>query len=56
MQYRGPTSKHGIRADLYTPPEDVFNSSSSDHQCFHSGSDKCVPQGLQYIGPCQSGI
>lgn len=54
IQYRGPTIKHGIRVDLYTPADDVFNSSSSDNQCFHSSNDKCVPQGLQYIGPCQS--
>lgn len=54
LQYRGPANKHGISADLYTPPDDVFNSTYDENKCYYNGIHGCVPRGLQYIGPCQS--
>lgn len=57
LQYRGPTEKSGIKADLYTPPENVFDppsAESPENECFCQNDYKtCPPKGLQDISPCQ---
>ncbi|XP_050447396.1 scavenger receptor class B member 1 [Cataglyphis hispanica] len=53
LQYRGPVEKTGIKADLYTPPDEVFGK-STENECFCSDSiTSCPAQGLQNISPCQ---
>ncbi|XP_056647456.1 scavenger receptor class B member 1 [Diorhabda sublineata] len=55
LQYRESISKHGISADLYTPPDDVFETvdKNPDNKCFCPGNEFCPPKGLQNISPCQ---
>ncbi|XP_012270659.1 scavenger receptor class B member 1 [Orussus abietinus] len=57
MQYRGPVSKTGIKADLYTPTDTVFDPPSKttpDNECFcPDDPGSCPPKGLQNISPCQ---
>ncbi|XP_030749243.1 scavenger receptor class B member 1-like [Sitophilus oryzae] len=55
FQYRESGEKHGIPADLYTPPEDVFEDvrQNPENKCFCPGNEYCPPKGLQNISPCQ---
>ncbi|XP_014231233.1 scavenger receptor class B member 1 isoform X1 [Trichogramma pretiosum] len=57
LKYRGPSSKTGIRADLYTPADTVFDPPSEetpDNECFcPDDPGSCPPRGLQNISPCQ---
>ncbi|CAH1164763.1 unnamed protein product [Phaedon cochleariae] len=55
MQYRGPDSKHGISADLYTPTDNIFESVDKypENKCYCPGNEFCPPKGLQNISPCQ---
>ncbi|CAB0029481.1 unnamed protein product [Trichogramma brassicae] len=57
LKYRGPSSKTGIRADLYTPADTVFDPPSEetpDNECFcPDDPGNCPPRGLQNISPCQ---
>ncbi|XP_066584790.1 scavenger receptor class B member 1 [Prorops nasuta] len=56
LQYRGPSEKAGIKADLYTPPDTVFGAPSDapDNECFCADDPStCPPSGLQNISPCQ---
>ncbi|OXU28391.1 hypothetical protein TSAR_008997 [Trichomalopsis sarcophagae] len=57
LKYRGPTEKTGIKADLYTPADTVFDPPSEetpDNECFcPDDPDSCPPKGLQNISPCQ---
>ena len=57
MKYRGPSDKDGIRADLYTPTDSVFDPPSNntpDNECFcPEDPSTCPPKGLQNISPCQ---
>ena len=57
LQYRGSAEKTGIPADLYTPPDDVFDPPSletPDNECYcPEGPKTCPPKGLQDISPCQ---
>ncbi|XP_044738554.1 scavenger receptor class B member 1 isoform X2 [Chrysoperla carnea] len=55
LEYRGPVSKDGLNADLYTPPENVFETAevNPDNKCFCSYKEECAPRGLQNIAPCQ---
>ncbi|KAL6266243.1 hypothetical protein P5V15_003102 [Pogonomyrmex californicus] len=58
LQYRGPVEKTGIKADLYTPSDDVFGrpneTAPTEDECFCTdGIATCPPQGLQNISPCQ---
>ncbi|XP_058793511.1 scavenger receptor class B member 1 [Phymastichus coffea] len=57
LKYRGPTSKSGVKADLYTPTDTVFDPPSDetpDNECFCPDNPKsCPPRGLQNISPCQ---
>ncbi|KAG5889692.1 hypothetical protein JTB14_010030 [Gonioctena quinquepunctata] len=55
LQYRGPVTKHGISADLFTPPETIFESVDKypDNKCYCPANEYCPPKGLQNISPCQ---
>ncbi|CAL7951353.1 unnamed protein product [Xylocopa violacea] len=57
LKYRGPTKKSGIKADLYTPPDDIFgrpNETAPENECFCSDDiSTCPANGLQNISPCQ---
>ena len=57
MKYRGPADKDGIRADLYTPIDNVFDPPSNitpDNECFCPDDPAlCPAKGLQNISPCQ---
>ncbi|XP_014467829.1 PREDICTED: scavenger receptor class B member 1-like [Dinoponera quadriceps] len=57
MQYRCPVVKTGIKADLYTPADWIFNhptESAPENKCFcPDNSADCPLQGLQDISPCQ---
>ncbi|XP_017792613.1 PREDICTED: scavenger receptor class B member 1 [Habropoda laboriosa] len=57
LKYRGPTEKSGIKADLYIPPDGVFdrpNGTTSENICFCSNDmSTCPMDGLQNISPCQ---
>ncbi|XP_017756688.1 PREDICTED: scavenger receptor class B member 1 [Eufriesea mexicana] len=57
LKYRGPTEKSGIKADLYTPPDDVFrrpDENAPENKCFCSDDmSTCPSDGLQNISPCQ---
>lgn len=57
LQYRGPVEKMGIKADLYTPPDTVFdrpNEVMKENECFCSDDiAACPAHGLQNISPCQ---
>ncbi|XP_051154988.1 scavenger receptor class B member 1 [Leptopilina boulardi] len=57
IEYRGPSDKDGIRADLYTPADNVFDPPSNktpDNECFcPEDPSTCPPKGLQDISPCQ---
>lgn len=55
MQYRGPVVKHGIKADIYTPPDNIFETVdvNPDNKCYCEGNEFCPPKGLQNISPCQ---
>lgn len=57
LQYRGPSEKSGIKADLYTPPDVVFgrpNETTPENECFCSDDmSTCPSNGLQNISPCQ---
>ncbi|XP_014210895.1 scavenger receptor class B member 1 isoform X2 [Copidosoma floridanum] len=57
LKYRGPAEKTGIKADLYTPPDTVFDPPSEqmpDNECFcPDDPNSCPPRGLQNISPCQ---
>lgn len=59
LKYRGPSAKLGIKADLYTPTDNVFDPPSEatpDNECFcPDDPDSCPPKGLQNISPCQYG-
>lgn len=47
----------GIDADLYTPPENTFQTVDvePENKCFCPGNEYCPPKGLQNISPCQYG-
>ncbi|KAF7274136.1 hypothetical protein GWI33_013180 [Rhynchophorus ferrugineus] len=55
LQYRESGEKHGIAADLYTPPENIFDNvkDNPDNRCYCPGTEYCPPKGLQNISPCQ---
>ncbi|XP_044764358.1 scavenger receptor class B member 1-like isoform X2 [Coccinella septempunctata] len=55
MEYKGPTNKNGIRADIYSPPENIFETVdvNPDNKCYCAGNEFCPPKGLQNISPCQ---
>ncbi|XP_046422047.1 scavenger receptor class B member 1 isoform X2 [Neodiprion pinetum] len=57
LQYRGPADKTGIRADLYTPTDTIFDPPSEetpDNECFcQDEPENCPVRGLQNISPCQ---
>ncbi|XP_015586555.1 scavenger receptor class B member 1 [Cephus cinctus] len=57
LQYRGPSEKTGIKADLYTPSDTIFDPPSAttpDNECFCPDNPKdCPLKGLQDISPCQ---
>ncbi|KAG7208444.1 hypothetical protein KM043_014671 [Ampulex compressa] len=57
LEYRGPTQKSGIKADLYTPTDVVFgrpDDTAPENECFcHEDPSTCPPEGLQNISPCQ---
>lgn len=57
LQYRGPADKAGIKANLYTPTENIFDPPSEetpDNECFCPDEpENCPSRGLQNISPCQ---
>nr|CAD7197427.1 unnamed protein product [Timema douglasi] len=56
LQFQSMTEKDGIKAGLYTPPDDVFElpDKQPDNKCFCPGQEcQCPPRGLQNISPCQ---
>nr|XP_023019391.1 scavenger receptor class B member 1 [Leptinotarsa decemlineata] len=55
LQYRGPVTKHGISADLYTPPDTTMESVDKypENKCYCPRNEYCPPKGLQNISPCQ---
>ncbi|KAK4878226.1 hypothetical protein RN001_010732 [Aquatica leii] len=55
LQYRRPAMKQGIAVDLYTPPDNVFETASKEpnNKCYCPGTEYCPPKGLQNISPCQ---
>ncbi|KAL3270637.1 hypothetical protein HHI36_021168 [Cryptolaemus montrouzieri] len=55
FEYKGPSPKHGIRADKYAPPDNVFETveKNPDNKCYCPGNEFCPPKGLQNISPCQ---
>ncbi|XP_045466919.1 scavenger receptor class B member 1 isoform X2 [Harmonia axyridis] len=55
LQYKGPSNKHGIKADIYTPPDNIFETIdvNPDNKCYCPGNEFCPPKGLQNISPCQ---
>lgn len=57
LQYRGPTEKTGIKVDLYTPPDTIFDPPTEEtpnNGCFcPDDPNACPPKGLQDISPCQ---
>lgn len=59
LQFRGMTSKNGIEAGIYTPPDNVFElpEKQPDNKCFCGPENEtCPAKGLQNIAPCQYGI
>lgn len=58
LHFRGMTSKNGIEAGIYTPPEDIFDlpERQPDNKCYCGENDKtCPAKGLQNVAPCQFG-
>ncbi|PNF27495.1 hypothetical protein B7P43_G04284 [Cryptotermes secundus] len=58
LHFRGMTTKNGIEAGIYTPPEDIFDlpERQPDNKCYCGENDKtCPAKGLQNIAPCQFG-
>ncbi|KAF5296337.1 hypothetical protein FQA39_LY12554 [Lamprigera yunnana] len=55
LKYRGPAVKQGIAVDLYTPPDNVFEtvSKNPNNKCYCPDNEFCPPKGLQNISPCQ---
>ncbi|XP_015836616.1 scavenger receptor class B member 1 isoform X2 [Tribolium castaneum] len=55
LQYRGPVTKHGISADLYTPADSMFETvmKEPNNKCYCPNNEFCPPKGLQNISPCQ---
>ncbi|XP_025830751.1 scavenger receptor class B member 1 isoform X2 [Agrilus planipennis] len=55
LQYRGPIEKQGITADLYTPPDNIFETGTKEpnNKCYCLDDFPCAPKGLQNISPCQ---
>lgn len=58
LHFRGMTSRNGIEAGIYTPPEDIFDlpERQPDNKCYCGENDNtCPAKGLQNIAPCQFG-
>lgn len=58
LHFRGMTSKNGIEAGIYTPPEDIFDlpERQPDNKCYCGENDEtCPAKGLQNVAPCQFG-
>ncbi|RZF33843.1 hypothetical protein LSTR_LSTR008966 [Laodelphax striatellus] len=55
LRHRHDTEKDGIKAGYYTPDDAMFDNSDNHtaNKCFCPGVDKCPPNGLQNISPCQ---
>ncbi|KAH0811538.1 hypothetical protein GEV33_011253 [Tenebrio molitor] len=55
LQYRGPVTKHGISADLYTPADSMFETIANEpsNKCYCPDNEYCPPKGVQNISPCQ---
>jgi hypothetical protein len=58
LHFRDMTSKNGIEACIYTPPEDIFDlpERQPDNKCYCGENDETYPaKGLQNVAPCQFG-
>lgn len=57
LRYRWNEVKDGITVGRYTPDDNAFTYSdrNSNNKCFCPGRQKCPPDGLQDISPCQFG-
>ncbi|XP_073996900.1 scavenger receptor class B member 1-like isoform X2 [Rhodnius prolixus] len=55
LRYRWNEVKDGITVGRYTPDDNAFTYSdrNSNNKCFCPGRQKCPPDGLQDISPCQ---
>lgn len=58
LHFHGMTSKNGIEAGIYLPPEDIFDlpEKQPDNKCYcGENNETCPAKGLQNIAPCQFG-
>lgn len=55
LRYRRDVEKDGLKAGYYTPDDEIFTpgETNAENKCYCPGQEKCPPQGLQNIAPCQ---